>query len=180
MILRNGSKLDGMHSGCSALPPFHCGSSIDSNACLRRCPQPVRIVADTRLSIPSHVKLVKTAKDLPVWLLATRSGSVGNGIVVIDCRQGEDGWVDMRDARKHLAQRGINWLLVEGGSYIARSFLEANLVQRVELYRAPNELGPQGVDAFAGLDWRRVSRRFRIITEEKLGVDTLTVYEKPT
>jgi diaminohydroxyphosphoribosylaminopyrimidine deaminase/5-amino-6-(5-phosphoribosylamino)uracil reductase len=141
---------------------------------------PVRIVADTRLSIPSHVRLVKTAKDLPVWLLATRSGSVGNGIVVIDCRQGKDGWVDMRDATKRLAQRGINRLLVEGGSFVARSFLEANLVQRVELYRAPMELGAQGVDAFAGLDWRRVSKRFRVISEEKLGVDSLTVYEKPT
>jgi diaminohydroxyphosphoribosylaminopyrimidine deaminase/5-amino-6-(5-phosphoribosylamino)uracil reductase len=142
---------------------------------------PVRIVADTRLSIPSHVKLVKTAKDLPLWLLATRSGSVGNdSIVVIDCRQGKDGWVDMRDAMKRLAKRGINRLLVEGGSHIARSFLEANLVQRVELYRAPMELGPQGIDAFAGLDWRRVSRRFRVISEERLGADSLTVYEKPT
>ena len=141
---------------------------------------PVRIVADTRLSIPSHVKLVKTAREIPVWLLATRSGSVGNDdIVVIDCRQGKDGWVDMRDATKRLAQRGINRLLVEGGSHIARSFLDASLVQRVELYRAPVELGPQGIDAFAGLDWRRVSKRFRVITEEKLGADRLTVYEKP-
>jgi diaminohydroxyphosphoribosylaminopyrimidine deaminase/5-amino-6-(5-phosphoribosylamino)uracil reductase len=141
---------------------------------------PIRVIADTRLSIPSHVKLVKTAMQIPVWLLATRAGSVGDGIVVIDCRQGKDGWVDMRDALKRLAQRGINRLLVEGGAHIARSFLEANLVQRVELYRAPMELGGQGVDAFAGLDWRRVSRRFRVIAEERLGVDTLTVYEKPT
>jgi len=141
---------------------------------------PIRVVADTRLSIPSHVKLVKTANELPVWLLATRSGSVGNGIMVIDCRQGKDGWVDMRDALKRLAKRGINRLLVEGGAHVARSFLEANLVQRVELYRAPMELGTQGVDAFAGLDWRRVSRRFRVITEEKLGADRLSVYEKPT
>jgi diaminohydroxyphosphoribosylaminopyrimidine deaminase/5-amino-6-(5-phosphoribosylamino)uracil reductase len=140
---------------------------------------PIRIIADTRLSIPSHVKLVKTASQIPVWLLATRAGSVGDGIIVIDCRQGKDGWVDMRDALKRLAQRGINRLLVEGGAHIARSFLEANLVQRVELYRAPIELGGQGVDAFAGLDWRRVSRRFRVVSEERLGADTLTVYEKP-
>jgi diaminohydroxyphosphoribosylaminopyrimidine deaminase/5-amino-6-(5-phosphoribosylamino)uracil reductase len=140
---------------------------------------PIRIIADTRLSIPSHVKLVKTARQIPVWLLATRAGSVGDGIIVIDCRQGKDGWVDMRDALKRLAQRGINRLLVEGGAHIARSFLEANLVQRVELYRAPIELGGQGVDAFAGLDWRRVSRRFRVVSEERLGADTLTVYEKP-
>jgi diaminohydroxyphosphoribosylaminopyrimidine deaminase/5-amino-6-(5-phosphoribosylamino)uracil reductase len=140
---------------------------------------PIRIIADTRLSIPSHVKLVKTARQIPVWLLATRAGSVGDGIIVIDCRQGKDGWVDMRDGLKRLAQRGINRLLVEGGAHIARSFLEANLVQRVELYRAPIELGGQGVDAFAGLDWRRVSRRFRVVSEERLGADTLTVYEKP-
>ncbi len=43
VILRNGSKRDVVHSGCSALPPFHCGSSIDSNACLRRWLQPARI-----------------------------------------------------------------------------------------------------------------------------------------
>ena len=35
---------------------------------------PIRIVADTRLSIPSKAKLVKTAEQVPVWILSTRKG----------------------------------------------------------------------------------------------------------
>ena len=65
---------------------------------------PIRIVADTRLSIPSQVKLVKTAEQVPVWMLSTRNGWVSAGITVIDCRQTPDGWVDFPDAMERLAK----------------------------------------------------------------------------
>ena len=66
---------------------------------------PIRIVADTRLSIPSKAKLVKTAEQVPVWILSTRKGGVSAGITVIDCRQTPNGWVDFADALEQLCEK---------------------------------------------------------------------------
>jgi diaminohydroxyphosphoribosylaminopyrimidine deaminase/5-amino-6-(5-phosphoribosylamino)uracil reductase len=140
---------------------------------------PIRIVADTRLSIPSKAKLVKTAEDVPVWVLSTRKGAVSPGITVIDCRQTAEGWVDLPDALERLADRGINRLLVEGGSHISKSFWEADLVDEVQLFQSPLVIGPQGLDAIAETPLSELGKRFQVTQKEVLGTDTLTVYERP-
>lgn len=140
---------------------------------------PIRIVADTRLSIPSKTKLVKTAGQVPVWILSTRKGGVSAGITVIDCRQTLNGWVDFSDALQQLAIRGINRLLVEGGSHISQSLLEADLVDEVQFFQNPVVIGPQGIDAIAEMPLENLANQFRQTEKEVLGTDTLTVYERP-
>jgi diaminohydroxyphosphoribosylaminopyrimidine deaminase/5-amino-6-(5-phosphoribosylamino)uracil reductase len=139
---------------------------------------PIRIVADTRLSIPSKAKLVKTAEQLPVWILSTRKGGVSAGITVIDCRQTPGGWVEFADAMPQLGLRGINRLLVEGGSHISQSLLEADLVDEVQLFQNPVVIGPQGIDAIAEMPLGNLANQFRETEKEVLGSDTLTVYER--
>ena len=73
----------------------------------------------------------------------------------------------------------INWLLVEGGAQTAASFLQANLVDRLLLYRAPIIIGG-GLPAIGDIGvekrgdahgrWRRIGRR-------DLGQDMLEIYE---
>jgi len=76
-----------------------------------------------------------------------------------------------------LAQKGINRLLVEGGARVARSFLEAGLVDEFHLIRSPVTLGPEGVDGLSGLALDRALQPFALLEQEKLGSDLLTVYE---
>lgn len=74
---------------------------------------------------------------------------------------------------------GVQYLMVEGGAGAARAFLDAGLVDRLLLYRAPRTIGGQGpalpeltraaLDGSA--DWRRTDTR-------PLGNDTLDVYER--
>ncbi len=78
-----------------------------------------------------------------------------------------------------LASRGINRLMVEGGARTARGFLEAGLVDEFHLFRAPREIGSQGVAALAGLEINEVLKGFQLLGEEVLGADRLTVYERP-
>lgn len=139
---------------------------------------PIRIVVDTRLSIPSKAKLVQTAEQVPVWILSTRKGGVSKGITVIDCRQTPNGWVDFADALEQLALRGINRLLVEGGSHISQSLLEADLVDEVQLFQNPVVIGPQGIDAIDEMPLANLANQFRQSKKEVLGSDTLTVYER--
>jgi len=76
-----------------------------------------------------------------------------------------------------LGRRGINRLMVEGGASVARSFLEARMVDHFHLIRAATTLGPHGVDALAGLTLEKALQPFALIEQEKLGGDLLTVYE---
>jgi diaminohydroxyphosphoribosylaminopyrimidine deaminase / 5-amino-6-(5-phosphoribosylamino)uracil reductase len=77
-----------------------------------------------------------------------------------------------------LGREGINRLLVEGGAQIARSFVDADLIDEIQLFQSPMTIGPQGVDAIADMPLSQLDIRFKHSAEEKLGSDTLTVYER--
>ncbi len=84
------------------------------------------------------------------------------------------------DVAFEFGRRGINRLMVEGGAQVARSFLEAGLVDEFHVIRAAATLGPAGVDALAGLAMDRALLPFGVREQEKLGSDVLTVYEART
>ena len=81
------------------------------------------------------------------------------------------------DAIGALGQIGMNRLLVEGGAMTARSFLDAGVVDEVQIFRSPGHIGAGGVDAVAGLDLDSALQPFALREEERLGPDRLTVYE---
>ena len=137
---------------------------------------PIRVVADSRLSTPPTSNLVRTAGKVPVWLLSVTGGEVAPGVEVVRCNPDSGGKVDLADAMGRLAGRGINRVLAEGGAHLARSLIEAGLVDELALFQAPKALGPQGVDAFAGLLLADVMAGFRKAGEERLGEDALSVY----
>ena len=85
---------------------------------------------------------------------------------------------DLAGVLKALAGRGINRVLVEGGAVLARSLLEARLVDAMALFRSPKVIGPDGIDAFAGMPFSEVIAPFRETEAETLGADTLTLYER--
>jgi diaminohydroxyphosphoribosylaminopyrimidine deaminase / 5-amino-6-(5-phosphoribosylamino)uracil reductase len=76
-----------------------------------------------------------------------------------------------------LGRRGINRLMVEGGARVARSFLDAGMVDAFHLIRSKAVLGSQGVDALAGLTLEQALQPFTMLGQEMLGGDLLTVYE---
>ena len=71
-------------------------------------------------------------------------------------------------------------LLVEGGAAVASTFLAADLVDRLLLYRAPiligegkSSIGYIGLTALAD-----AHRRWALVDERRLGIDRLEVYER--
>jgi diaminohydroxyphosphoribosylaminopyrimidine deaminase/5-amino-6-(5-phosphoribosylamino)uracil reductase len=148
---------------------------------------PVRVVSDSRASLPLDSRLARTAGAVPVWLL-TLAGEdeprvralAERGVVPIACAATADGKVDLADALRRLAERGINRVLAEGGARMARALVEADLVDEVYLLGASKELGAGGLDALAGLPLGAItdSERFRPAGKEWLGEDLLSVYER--
>ena len=88
------------------------------------------------------------------------------------------GLVDFNESLCQLAKQGINLLLVEGGAKIARSLLEADLVDEVILATAPLEIGKKGVEALAGLDLSHIQAAGRFVCKscETVGQDVVKHY----
>jgi diaminohydroxyphosphoribosylaminopyrimidine deaminase/5-amino-6-(5-phosphoribosylamino)uracil reductase len=91
-----------------------------------------------------------------------------------------DGWEILRNPQDVYRLHDVNDLLVEGGSATATAFLTGDLVDRVLIYRAPiivgegkSSFGYVGLDAIAD-----AHDRWRLVDEQRLGVDRLEVYER--
>ena len=108
-------------------------------------PQP--IVLDSKLRIPLQARLLERT-DLHCWLACTdlgdseRISAVENqGGEVIRCRQDRQGRVDLQHLLHQLGERGIRSLMVEGGSQVITSFIEARLVDQMIITIAPRMVG---------------------------------------
>ena len=91
-----------------------------------------------------------------------------------------DGWETLRNPKDVYGLHDVNDLFVEGGSATATAFLAEDLVDRILIYRAPiivgegkSSFGYVGLDAIAD-----AHGRWRFVSEQKLGVDRLEVYER--
>ena len=91
-----------------------------------------------------------------------------------------DGWEILRNPRDVRRLHDVNDLLIEGGSATATAFLSEDLVDRILIYRAPiivgegkSSFGYVGLDAIAD-----AHGRWRLVDEQRLGVDRLEVYER--
>jgi len=91
-----------------------------------------------------------------------------------------DGWETLGNPQDVYRLHDVNDLLVEGGSSTATAFLSEDLVDRILIYRAPiivgegkSSFGYVGLDAIAD-----AHGRWRLVDEQRLGVDRLEVYER--
>jgi len=91
-----------------------------------------------------------------------------------------DGWEVLDSPQDVYRLHDVNDLLVEGGSATATAFLASGLVDRLLIYRAPiivgegkSSFGYVGLDAIAD-----AHGRWRLVDEQRLGVDRLEVYER--
>ncbi|MBC8038539.1 MAG: dihydrofolate reductase family protein, partial [Rhizobiales bacterium] len=113
---------------------------------------------------PQPFVLSRTREIPPGSKLASRRATVLRGSIP--------------EALAYLGKQGINRLLVEGGARVAHAFLAAGQVDVFHLFRASHEIGPQGVDALAGLTLEKALLPFNLLEQEMLGKDQLSVYER--
>jgi diaminohydroxyphosphoribosylaminopyrimidine deaminase/5-amino-6-(5-phosphoribosylamino)uracil reductase len=90
------------------------------------------------------------------------------------------GWEVLRCPQDVYRLHDVNDLLVEGGSATATAFLAEDLVDRILIYRAPIIVG-DGKSSFGYVGLEAVADahdRWRLVDEQRLGVDRLEVYER--
>jgi len=148
---------------------------------------PVRVVLDQNLRIPAASQLVRSARETPLWVVsselaeaaaATRLGAAGTQIIRIP--PGSASGFDLPSVLHALAGKGITRLMVEGGSRVAASFIAADLVDEIWLFRGAEAVGSDGVDALDALPLSKItqSQAYKVHASETFDKDTLTIYER--
>lgn len=115
---------------------------------------PVRVILDSHLKLPLASKLVRTARDVPVWVIAAETAPVepelalvAAGAEVMRVAAGPDGHLDLREALTLLGTRGITRVFSEGGPRIGEKLALAGLADEVVVSTAPKTLGEPGIVA---------------------------------
>lgn len=143
---------------------------------------PIRIVLDGGLRIPLSCKLVKTAREIPLWIVARPDASPEKqreleaaGVEVLRVSTA-GGKIDLSEALHLLATKNITRLLVEGGPIISAELLKENLVDEAVIVRSPKELGADAISALEDIALSELleSPRLEVIERRQLGTDTLT------
>ena len=105
--------------------------------------QPRRVVIDGRLQTPPNAKVLEGEGAL---IFASDVGHLPNAEVV--AMPAGAGRVDLVAVMSELGRRGINELMVEGGSRLNGALLRAGLVDELLIYQAPILIGAQARDMF--------------------------------
>jgi diaminohydroxyphosphoribosylaminopyrimidine deaminase / 5-amino-6-(5-phosphoribosylamino)uracil reductase len=148
---------------------------------------PVRVVLDRSLRIPGNSRLVHSARQTPLWVVASeladapaaaRLGAAGAHVIRVPSAGA--GELDLPAVLQALAEKGITRLMVEGGSRVASSLVAADLADEIWLLRGRDAIGADGIAALDALPLSQITQspRFALRASETLGNDTLTIYER--
>jgi len=148
---------------------------------------PVRIIFDSRARLPLDSRLVATAREVPVWLVATESaprhrieGLRGAGVDMLIVPAGADGRLDPHHALATIAWKGITSILLEGGATLAGEFLARDLVDELALFRSNRHIGADGVAAppmIAAIE-AGANARFVAQSRHHIGEDSLKIFRR--
>jgi len=135
-----------------------------------------RVVFDRRLRTPLTARVVGTLCQGPVVILTTDGSVSGQPDLADQLREAgvrlelmPDDDTTIGSALRRLGSLDITSLVLEGGVTIHRAAWEAGLVDRVQQFVAPVDLGPEAVP-WIDLRWSDL----RDLVVRKYGSDTLT------
>ena len=145
--------------------------------------QPIRIILDSTLRIPFNSRLLQD-KGSKIIVVTTEKCNLkraeklkGMGIEVLSAPlYGER--IDIRWLLKHLGEREIASILVEGGSSVITSFVELGLVDKFVVFVAPKIVGGIGAPTpVAGEGAERMEQAFLLkdIEVSKIGNDVMII-----
>jgi len=148
---------------------------------------PVRIVVDSKLSIPPGHRLITSASDTATWIYTTERADrkkefelTAAGALVIPVAGGKDGRVDLIAMAANMADRGLTRVLVEGGGTLASGFLVAELIDRYFSIRHPAVMGGDGIAAIASMNIQALPEMsaFTYRTSWSMGADIVEIFDR--
>lgn len=144
--------------------------------------QPVRLIFDSSLRIPSTAKVLRNIGTNPTAIATTSRAKHGKieqlramdvEVLVLPQKRNQ---VSLRCCLQELGKMGIMSLMLEGGSELNAEFLREGLINQVYLYMSPSLLGGQNARGLiGGLSPKHLVDKFEIanVRVKSLGDDFL-------
>ena len=143
--------------------------------------EPVRIICDSNLHIPTESQIVKTASDIETIVACSQEALESErkqekirrlkeaGIQIIGT-EGAHG-VNLVELMKKLGGQNIDSILLEGGGTLNASALEDGIVNKVYAYIAGKLIG--GMDARSPVEGMGIDRMADAITLQNMEIEKL-------
>jgi len=149
--------------------------------------KPLRVVLDTHLRLPDRSRLAATARSVPTLVVAGPEASeeaasrlAGLGVAIERVGVDAGGRIDLGQALRLLAARGITRVFSEGGPRVAAELIAHGLADRVALITAEKPLGRRGVPALSEAARGSLAdpSRYRLSGTLAFGPDAVRVWER--
>lgn len=153
---------------------------------------PVRVVLDTRLALSAASRLVRTAAETPLWVIAGEHAPPeaerylrDRGVEVMRVGLDAGGRLSLHEALALLAARGVTRVFSEGGPTVAYALASAGLADDIVISTSPHALLPHQsgragtVAVSPGLaDLLADPARYRCLDTRIIGCDHFQTYER--
>ncbi|WP_227269870.1 bifunctional diaminohydroxyphosphoribosylaminopyrimidine deaminase/5-amino-6-(5-phosphoribosylamino)uracil reductase RibD [Roseobacter weihaiensis] len=148
--------------------------------------QPARVVISRRLDLPLLGVIARTAKETPVILCHGHDADPhliqtwrDLGADLLAC-QSAGSQLDPADVLRQLAGYGLTRVFCEGGSALAASLLEADLVDELVGFTAGVAIGAEGLPSIGALGLGRLEEapRYALQRSHPVGGDVLHVWAR--
>jgi len=138
--------------------------------------QPVRVVLDTKLTMPISAQMAKLPGRSLILTCAEdqqKQQALQQAGFEVHQLPGKNGRLDLHAVMEFLAGQQINELLVEAGAVLNGALLEEGLVDEVIIYMAPCILGDQGRGLFTlpGLQQMADKKQLKLRDVRQVGPD---------
>jgi diaminohydroxyphosphoribosylaminopyrimidine deaminase / 5-amino-6-(5-phosphoribosylamino)uracil reductase len=149
--------------------------------------KPLRVVLDTHLQLPVRSRVVTSASDIATLVIAGADAPkeaalrlADLGVTIERVRLDADGRVDLNEALRALAARGVTRVFSEGGPRVAARLIALNLAAEIVLITAEKPLGRPGVPALDDEARAALSdpSRHRLVETAAYGLDKMRVWER--
>lgn len=122
----------------------------------RRGSDPVRVVLDTKLTMPPDAQVLHLTSDSDT-LIVTGSAAPAEkrrmlerpGVRFLALKH-EEGQIDLTSLVRELGGMGITSVLIEGGSRVNSSALKAGIVDKIYMFYGPKICGGNGIPVCRG------------------------------
>lgn len=150
--------------------------------------QPTRVVTSRRLDLPLMSVLARTAGEVPVMLCHGHDADTSLirtwrdlGAELIPC-QAKGSHLDATDVLRQLARRGLTRIFCEGGSALAASLIEADLVDELVVFTAGLAIGAEGLPSVGALGLNKLDQapRYTLQRAQNIGADVLQIWSRAT
>ena len=138
---------------------------------------PIRVVLDSKLRTPEDA-LVLNDMASSIIFNSVRDGKLGNAELV-KCPE-KNGFLDLNCVLKHLKDRGVNLLMVEGGSTVIWNFLKEGIADELNVFVGDMVIGGKDSPTIAdgkGAQSMEVIVKLKFIEAKRMEGGILLRYE---